>query len=390
MLDAVIADPVLSAADARTRLVRRQDFVACKVAFIDCKTPGSDAKENYSMIGPGVTTSADQVVNLREPHGFNIGAAAMPRGITNNLHVHFTAEVFLVFDGTYRFRWGPKGSHGEVVGHDGDIISVPTWIFRGFTNEGPDGGMVFTVLGGDDTGGIIWDPDIIRGAAQFGLYLRRDGLLVDTATGAAKPDDADLIAPISEADAAGFQHWTPERMLAERASLAAERRFDDAALLDSALPGHASRIAKVIGHGISERRDSQPRIVGPHGFSVEVLRVAAGATVGPFRTAEKMVLMCRGASVTATLNRGTAGVDLAMARRDMLSVPGGVWRSLRNDGAEEAELYVVCAGDHRKRIEWDAGLAAAARAAGRGRDHDGWIAPAHLLPASSSLLARRA
>ena len=33
--------------DARTRLIRRQDMVACKIAFIDCKMPGSTAKEKY-------------------------------------------------------------------------------------------------------------------------------------------------------------------------------------------------------------------------------------------------------------------------------------------------------------------------------------------------------
>ena len=145
--------------EAAERLIKRSDYVSCSVAFIDCKTPGSHLKENYSLIGPGVTSSADQVVNLREPHGFNIGAAAMPNGITNNLHIHFTAEVFLVFKGEWKFRWGPNGDDGEIVGKAGDIVSVPTWIFRGFTNVGPDDGWLFTALGGDDTGGIIWHPD---------------------------------------------------------------------------------------------------------------------------------------------------------------------------------------------------------------------------------------
>lgn len=389
MPDAATSDPVLSADEARARLIRRRDFVACKVAFIDCKTPGSHLKENYSMIGPGVTTNPDQVVNIREPHGFNIGAAAMPNGITNNLHVHFTAEVFMVFDGDYRFRWGPKGGHGEWVGHDGDILSVPTWIFRGFTNVGPDGGMVFTVLGGDDTGGIIWDPDILRGAAQYGLHLRRDGVLVDTTTGARKPDDAELIQPISEEDAARFQHWTPERMLAERVAPHAARAFADAALLDSILPGHGSAMARAIGWGISEARDGFPPIAAPHGFSLEWLRVDPGAAVGPFRIAERMVLLNRSPGVEVTLNRGAAGVPLAMDRRDILSVPGGVWRTIRNTADAPADLLVVCHGDQRKRIEWDEAVAEAARKADRGRDQDGWIAPAHLLPERSALLKVR-
>lgn len=386
MLDAAVAEPVLTEAEAKARLIRKQDFVACKVAFIDCKVPGSHLKENYSMIGPGVTTNPDQVINLREPHGFNIGAAAMPNGITNNLHVHFTAEVFLVFDGQYKFRWGPKGASGEWVGGDGDILSVPTWIFRGFTNVGPDGGMVFTVLGGDDTGGIIWDPDILRGAAQYGLYLRRDGVLVDTATGAAKPADDELIQPISDQDAKSFQHWTPERMLAERVAPFAARAFADDALLDSLLPGHGSAMARAIGYGISEQRDGFPPIRAPHGFSVEWLRLQPGAEAGPFRINERMVLMNRSDDVEVTLNRGAAAVKMPMAPRDILSVPGGTWRTIRNKGTAPAELLVVCDGDQRKRIEWDADVADAARAAGRGRDQDGWVAPAHLLPEASKLL----
>lgn len=94
----------LTQSRARTRLIAPDDMVSCNLAFIDCKLPGSHLKQNYSFIGPGVTQSSEQVVNIPEPHGFNIGAAAMPKGVTNNLHLHFTAEVFLIHEGTWRFR----------------------------------------------------------------------------------------------------------------------------------------------------------------------------------------------------------------------------------------------------------------------------------------------
>jgi len=68
---------IISAEEARKRLVAPEDMVSCSVAFIDCKLPGSHLKQNYSFIGPGVTQSSSQVVNIPEPHGFNIGAAAM-------------------------------------------------------------------------------------------------------------------------------------------------------------------------------------------------------------------------------------------------------------------------------------------------------------------------
>lgn len=115
----------LTQSQARTRLIAPEDMVSCNLAFIDCKLPGSHLKQNYSFIGPGVTQSSEQVVNIPEPHGFNIGAAAMPKGVTNNLHLHFTAEVFLIHEGTWRFRWGANGEH-EAEFSAPTILSIPT------------------------------------------------------------------------------------------------------------------------------------------------------------------------------------------------------------------------------------------------------------------------
>ena len=169
-----------------------------RTAFIDCRTPGSDRKDNYAFIGPGVSQSSDQFVNLTELHGFNVGAAGMPNGVTNNLHLHFTAEVFINFGGTFRVRWGVDGKQGEYVSHDGDIISVPTWIFRGFTNEGPDDGILLTVLGQDVTGGIIWGPSVLRDAEKHGLRLTADNRLIDTVAGDVVPTDVPLIKPMQQ------------------------------------------------------------------------------------------------------------------------------------------------------------------------------------------------
>ncbi len=197
MKDASPSTVDVSAEESRRRLVRREDMVAERVAFIDCKMPGSHLKENYSLIGPGVTQSKDQKVSLSEPHGFSLGVAAMPAGITNNLHIHYTAEVFMIYKGKWVFRWGADGKDGEIVGTAGDVVSIPTWIFRGFSNVGDDDGWIFTALGGDDTGGILWHPGILEVAAQHGLYLTRENMMVDTQTGAPKPAVEDLIEPMT-------------------------------------------------------------------------------------------------------------------------------------------------------------------------------------------------
>ena len=48
----------------KDRIVRRSEMVPCKSAFIDTYTPVSHLKENFSIIGPGVTENPDQVINI--------------------------------------------------------------------------------------------------------------------------------------------------------------------------------------------------------------------------------------------------------------------------------------------------------------------------------------
>ena len=374
-----MGETVIAKDDAQKRLIRREDYVSCALAFIDCKTPGSHLKQNYSIIGPGVTTSADQVVNLREPHGFNIGAAAMPHGIVNNLHIHFTAEVFMVFKGAWKFRWGPEGKDGEITGEAGDIASIPTWIFRGFVNVGPDDGWLFTTLGGDDTGGIIWHPSILAGAAGHGMYLTRDNMLVDTTAGAKKPAEVDLIVPIGADQIAKLRRYGVDDMRA-RVVAKSERQWSGHALLDSALPGHASAMAPVIGFGITQDRDQQAKIVNPHGFSMEWLKLAPGQSVSRFKIAEKMVLIQFAGVTEAVLNGPGAEIVSPLHALDTLSIPGDVWRSLRNAGDSDAEVLVICSGDQRKHPHFAPDVLERIAATGHALDKSGFIAPAHLLP----------
>ena len=153
--------------DMEARIVRYGDLKPCKTAFIDAHTPGSDQKENFTIIGGGVSESPDQHVHIKDTPGFNIGAAGQPPKCRNSLHSHRTAEVFFVLKGRWRFFWGRWGNAGEVVLEEGDIINIPTGIFRGFENIGTDYGMIMAVLGGDDAGGgVIWAPQVIEDATR--------------------------------------------------------------------------------------------------------------------------------------------------------------------------------------------------------------------------------
>lgn len=181
------------------RIVRYGDLRPCRVAFLDTHTPGSDQKENFSIIGRGVSENPAQHVHIEQTPGFNIGAAGQPPGCTNSLHYHHTAEVFFVLSGRWRFFWGRRGTAGEVVLEEGDIFNIPTGVFRGFENVGTDYSMIMSILGGDDAGGgVVWAPQVIEAARDHGLVLGDNGVLVDTSAGELLPDGVGPMPPLAE------------------------------------------------------------------------------------------------------------------------------------------------------------------------------------------------
>jgi mannose-6-phosphate isomerase-like protein (cupin superfamily) len=94
-----------------------------------------------------------------------------------------------VRSGRWRFFWGRWGKAGEVVLEEGDIINLPTGIFRAFENIGTDYGMIMAILGGDDAGGgVIWAPQVIEEAKKYGLILGKNGKLYDSKKGKQLPE----------------------------------------------------------------------------------------------------------------------------------------------------------------------------------------------------------
>jgi len=221
------------------RIVRYGELVPCRTAFIDAHTPGSDKKENFTIIGGGVSESPDQHVHIKETPGFNIGAAGQPPHCRNSLHSHRTAEVFFVLKGRWRFFWGRWGTAGEVVLEEGDIFNIPTGIFRGFENVGTDYGMIMAILGGDDAGGgVIWAPQVIEEAKDHGLVLGENGKLYDSKKSQHPPEGVGPMPVLTEEELTAFPEPTPMETVGFGV-----RRYRDL----MALAGHGP--APVIGPG---------------------------------------------------------------------------------------------------------------------------------------------
>ncbi|MFG6493034.1 hypothetical protein [Microbacterium sp. P03] len=369
-------DVIVDGHEIERRTIRKTDWVPHNAAFIDCRTPGSDRKENYAFIGGGVSQNAGQVINLTEEHGFNTGAAGMPAGISNNLHLHFTAEVFVNLGGQFRLRWGIDGKQGEYVSTDGDIISIPTWIFRGFTNEGPDDGILWTVLGRDVTGGIIWGPSVLKEAESYGLHLTADNQLIDTVAGDVLPEGATLIKPIQQKYIDELTTYSVDEMRG-RVIQPGDRVYSRNALLCASLPGGAAELSLAIGYGMSEDRRQIPNIHEPHSFNMAWVRAAADEGLLRHRHDKTQALLVKSGRWAITLN-GDPATTIEIGPSDSFSVPAGAWRAFRCIEAGESgagELLVVNSGDDRVYLEWAPEVVDAARDADWMIDPNGYLAP---------------
>ena len=345
-------------------------------AFIDYCIPESKPKYNYALIGPGVSQNASQPVSLREPHGFQVGGVSMPHGKTNPAHMHFTCEVFICTRGEWAIHWGFNPEPATATIGDGDIVSVPTWLYRGFTNIGGDDGFLFTALGGDNTGGVLWGPSTLEAAARQGVYLTEDYRIVDTNRGEQMPQGARRLEPMTPAEIAALRVWPPEEML-RRIVRFADLRWSRHGLLDSGLPGCGAQMAAAVGLGMTQDRDLQAPVANAHGVSIEWLKIPPGGGVSRHLLHEKQVLIAKagriGVAVATTQGEQVYPLNGTDRAWDTFSLPAGCWRRLVNEGSDEALALVLTAGDHRKRVVWDDATVRAAAEAGLAIDANGYV-----------------
>ncbi len=368
---------ILTARELERRHIRRADYIACTDAFIDVRIPGSMPKENYSMIGPGVTQNADQPINLREPHGFNIGAAGLPPGVVNNLHLHFTAEVFFCMSSAWTLRWGASGDDGCLELGIGDVMCIPPWIFRGFSNSGAEYGFLMTVLGGDDTGGIVWSPDVVARARATGMYLGRDNTLIDVGPDGAPPDASRLMPTMPDDEVARLPRWTAADLGSRRVRRAA--RDFRAATLDTAA-GFDWALAPVAGFGLSQHRAHRPAVTEPQGFSIEWLRVPPRGCSAPFTLDEPAALVHFEGPLALEFNEDVDTLVRDVGPWDTVSLPAGTRRRFVNTGDIAAESLLIVRGDARKPPRFDDAIAARAASIDVALDAGGYLARRSLLP----------
>lgn len=311
------------------RIVRYGELRPCKTAFIDAHTPGSDQKENFTIIGGGVSESPDQHVHIKETPGFNIGAAGQPPKCRNSLHSHTTAEVFFVLKGRWRFFWGRYGTAGEFIAEEGDIFNIPTGIFRGFENVGTDYGMIMAILGGDDAGGgVTWAPQVIEDAADHGLVLGENGRLYDTKRDESLPESVAPMKPLGVEDLKAFPETPIEDVIPAYVG-----RYQDLMALA------ARRPAKVIGEDALIR--DKP------GFEVDFLTRGSVGTEMETTSRHDILMPVRG-----HWKLRWQGGETVLNPGDTCAVPPELPHSLEASMTGETSLYRVRNTDDPAGATW--------------------------------------
>lgn len=315
------------------RLVRYKDLRPCRTAFIDTRSPGSDQKENFTIIGPGVAENPDQHVHITLPHGFNIGGARQPPHCLNSQHSHLTAEVFVVHSGTWAFRSGVDATDGEVILNPGDVISLPTDVFRGFENIGQSSGFLFAVLGGDDPGRVLWAPQVFDLAQEHGLVLMADGSLHDTLSYDPMPGDVEPMPRTSPEqvarhrviDAAGLREIIIRSRKFEWSNDTALGAFDG--VEEVALLGPANE-----AEGITEAPLSWE-----HGFVLRALRLAPGGAVPAHVRREEEVIFVQQGECEVTVDSS----KLQLEPGDTFTTPIGSVRGFVNYSNKPCTIYIT-------------------------------------------------
>ncbi|MEM6554631.1 MAG: cupin domain-containing protein [Pseudomonadota bacterium] len=315
------------------RIVRYSELNPCLDAFIDTRTPGSDKKENFTIIGPGVSENPNQHVHISEPHGFNIGGARQPPGCTNSQHSHTTVEVFYVHSGQWRFDLGEHGEDAQTTLYPGDLISIPTNVFRGFTNTGDDTGYLWAVLGGDDPGRVLWAPKVFQLAKEYGLVLLEDGSLIDQNKGEQIPPGKNAMPVTSDVQIARLDRYDNQKL--------------ESCVIRSGAGKYRGEFQSL--RGVEERRlIGIGQIDWDHGFTLSEILIAKGAAIPEYHLNVRDVLFIDSGNVVCSIEDETT----ILSAGDTITFPIGARRSLRNAGDIEARIVAVRGSDREARIEW--------------------------------------
>ena len=313
-----------------SRLAKFSELVPSKIPFVEGKLKGHQDRLNYSIVGPGVSEDAKQNVKIAEAHGFNIGAVSAAPMNGSGLHSHTTAEVFLIFSGSWRFYWGSDGKEGEIILHKGDVASFPTNMFRGFQNVSDEQALMFVVLGENDPGVITWTPNLLKKAKDTGMVLLDDNSLIDLDK-TQVPDGKKIIEPLKDNELEQFDHYTSEEI--EKYVI---RKNDENKFIEDDNHFNSNSIVNYLDDFIIHEKMISPHIDHKTGFGLTLLK-GDNAHIHYYNLEESEVFLCLDGEWEVSCD----DQKIILGSRDAFSPPKNSQRSIKNIGSETGSLFII-------------------------------------------------
>ena len=248
------------------KIARFNDLTPSTLPFVEGRLEGHKERKNYSIVGPGVAEDSQQSIKISKPHGYNLGAVRANPKNGSGLHSHTTAEVFLIYSGKWRFYWGADGKN-QIILCKGDLISMPTNMFRGFENAGDEEGLIFVVLGNDDPGIITWVPSVLIKAKETGLALLDDNSLIDLNKNEIPPNRK-LLEPITSEMLQQFDNYEINEI--EKYICRFKNQTNHEVHLNNEI-----KIIQIIGNNFCNKTYS-PLINHVTGFNLSILKTKKG------------------------------------------------------------------------------------------------------------------
>jgi mannose-6-phosphate isomerase-like protein (cupin superfamily) len=166
--------------------------------------------------------------------------------------------------------------------------------------------------------------------------------------------------------------WDVERMERERIARFSELKTDPRFFLDSMLPGHERLNYNVIGTGVAENPDAKPAIEYAQDFNLTYLKAAPGK--GPSLHSHDHVEVFIAMTGRWSVTWGDTGEhEVFLEPFDVISVPIGEMRAIRNVSDSDAWHLTILGGTKPSRVDWHDDVIRRAQAAGFALDEEGNI-----------------
>jgi quercetin dioxygenase-like cupin family protein len=329
------------------RVARFKELKSTPLPFVDSQIQGA-LRDIYLVIGKGVVEHSNSKIAISESESFNVTLVKAPPNNGASLHAHATSEVFVPLTGKWAFFWTNSKGQEEITLDPYDVFSCPLGVMRGFRNVADEDAWLLAVTGGDDSGRVFWHPDVIDKAAAHGWYLDDDGDVKKGVPGEVVTNPGSVLAQNALLKAS---EWGLSDMLGSQVAKFNKLIPSNLPFIDSILPGHERQNFNVLGAGVTEDASLEVSIKDDVDFNITYMKSSPGK--GPALHDHKTVEVFMSLSGKWEILLGDDGENsIILEEFDIISIPPGVMRGLRNIGSEEQWLLTILGSSNPGRVSW--------------------------------------